>query len=140
MNGGQITPILGASISGYTPVVVSWTSRASGALPSAAYPGAGWGYTTPIIKGVTLSGTSDYVIAFAEPFAGLLAGCLVTIVQASDSASGACAGRVIEDHTTNVTTPEVKVRVVNGSGTAVAPAANDVVTITLFCQGLNQFA
>lgn len=140
MNGGQITPILGASISGYTPIVVSWTSRASGALPSAAYPGAGWGYTTPIIKGVALSGTSDYVISFVEPFAGLLAGCIVTIVQASDSASGACTGRVIEDHTTNVTTPEIKVRVVNAAGAATAPTTNDVVTIELHCQGLNQFA
>jgi hypothetical protein len=139
MNSGAVTPILGASASGFTPIIVSWTSRASGALPAAAYPGAGWGYTSPIITGVALASTADYTISFKEPFAGLLMGAIVTIVQASDAKTGACTGRVIEDHSTNAT-PEVKIRIVDAAGDATAPTTGDVVTIQLTCQGFNQFA
>lgn len=120
------------TVSGWNFLTLLWTSAASGAVPT-AYPGsytrASDEFTIPV-----RTGTGAYTLGLTTAWAGKLFGFIPYLLQATYSASGACQIQLIEDHSDNVTTPEVKILITNAAGAAVDPTTSDVIGITLLTQ------
>jgi hypothetical protein len=109
-----------------------WTSGATGALPS--YP-SGFTRATDEITAITRTGTGAMTIALGSPWAGPMFGNPIPyLLQATYSAAGACDIMLIEDHSNNVTTPEIKILFVNAAGAAVDPSNGDIVGFTMLPQ------
>jgi hypothetical protein len=126
-NTGGFYSFIQSSSDGLNLIEIGWTSGATGALPS-SYP-SGFIRATPEIKSVTRTGTGAFTFALGSPWYATMFGLGYTIVQATWSATGARWVDVVEDHSTNVTTPEIKILISNAAG-AVDPASGDVVNLT----------
>lgn len=129
MNGFAGYPLEGNTIGGMVYAQLKWTSGATGAVPT--FPSSFKYASNIVFKSVTRTGTGAYTIALQKPFYDVMPepmkfGCL----QASDSASGVCTARLIEDHSNNVTTPELKILTTNAAGAATDAASGDVITVT----------
>ncbi len=112
--------------SGRNFIDLQWTSEASGAVPTTL--------TRSIaIASVTHTGTGAYTIVPSAPWVGML-NFKGNIMQASYSKAGACDIRLIEDHLSSTSAPEIKVLVVDGDGDAVDPTTSDVVYLTIEAQ------
>lgn len=132
MNRGGANDHFQSSHSGWNFLTLLWTSAASGAVPT-SYPG---GYTraTDDIKIPVRTGTGAYTLTLSSPLAGKMFGIIPYLLQATYSDSGACQMQLVEDKSSDVTTPEVKILITNAAGAAVDPTTNDVIGITLITQ------
>ena len=106
---------------GRTPVDLTWTSAASGALPALSDSGVSAGVTSN-----THGATGIYTIVFdGQPYN--LINFNQSIQQASYSASGACKA-VLTGFVASTKTATVEI--VTEAGAAVEPAAGDVIRLT----------
>lgn len=112
--------------SGHVRLNLKWTSGASGAVPAALTLYAGVTSVTHGATGVYTILLDDACVAFE--------GMDVTIIQAADSASGACTARVTADNTTDPDTRTLVIKTVTAAGAAVEPASGDVICLTLHLQ------
>lgn len=128
-NVGGFYDHMWASQQGLTWQFLQWKGPGSGAVTTTR--------TSPEIKSLTETGTGAYTIALNSPWAGSMFAVTFTPMQASDSSAGVCTGRVIEDHSTNVTTPEIKILLTNAAGAATALQSTDVMNVVLWMQVLN---
>jgi hypothetical protein len=120
------------SHSGWNYLTLLWTSAASGAVPT-SYP-SGYTRATDDLKIPARTGTGAYTIPLGTPMAGKLFGIIPYLLQATYANTGACSMYLVEDKSSDVTTPEIKILITNAAGTAVDPTTSDVVGITLITQ------
>ena len=127
--GGPYT-LYQSTTDGVNYVDLGWTSGATGAVP-ASYPGGtGWNRTSDEIKSVTRTGTGAYTIALSGPWYAAMARFQAWTLQATYANTGACSVYIVEDHSTNTTTPELKILTTNAAGTAVDMATTDQINLT----------
>jgi len=129
-NAGGLYSFLQRTVDGVNELYLGWTSGATGALPS-SYP-SGYNNSTAEIKSVTRTGTGAFTISLGAPWWASMVAFHFHILQASYANTGACSVYVVEDHSTNTTTPEIKILITNAAGTATDPTTNDQVNLT-FC-------
>lgn len=131
-NTGAYYPGPNTSHSGWNFLTLLWTSGATGAVPT-GYPGS-FTRSTPEVKSVTRTGTGAFTFALGAAWAGPMFAIFPYLLQATFASSGACEMVLIEDHSNNVTTPEVKVLITNAAGAAADPASGDIIGVTLATQ------
>lgn len=106
---------------GEARVNIGFTCTTAGAVPSTLDIGAG-------VTSVVLSGTGVYTIVTKERYARFFGLTINNIIQASYSASGACAFKITSfDLSTNT----VVLTAITAAGAAVTPLITDVVRIEL---------
>lgn len=127
-NAGGLYSFYQDSVDGVTRLRLGWTSGATGALP-ASFP-SGFNNANSEIKSVTRTGTGAYTIALKDPWWASMCEFTYHILQASYANTGACSVYVVEDHSTNLTTPEIKILITNAAGTATDPTTSDQVNLT----------
>src|ERR1700690_1917257 len=106
-NRGGPYSFIQTSHSGWNFVTLLWTSAATGAVPT-SYP-SGYTRASDDVKIPARTGTGAYTITLGAPWAGKLFGIIPYILQASYSKTGACNMVLVEDKSSDVTTPEVKI-------------------------------
>lgn len=129
MNGAALYPLEGHGIGGMFHATLQWTSGATGAVPT--YPSSFKYANNTIFKSVTRTGTGAYTIALMGAMYDVMPepikfGCL----QASYANTGVCTAALVEDHSNNVTTPEVKILTTNAAGTATDASNGDIISVT----------
>ncbi len=114
---------------GWNFLTIQWTSAASGAVPT-SYP-SGYIRATDEFLIPVRTGTGAYTLTLTSQWALRSFGIIPYLVQASYSASGACAMQLVEDKSNDVTTQEIKILITNAAGAAVDPTTSDVIGLTL---------
>ena len=126
--GGQYT-FYQSNVDGVQQLHLGWVSGATGAVPT-SFP-SGFINVPLEVKSVTRTGTGAFTILWTGPWYAAMVKFVGSVLQATYANTGACSVYVVEDHSTNTTTPEVKILVTNAAGTAVDPTTSDIVTLTL---------